>query len=166
MSRNPHLKQLPLHEISKAPGIRFSLLLLGTILLAGDPVEQLKAAKSNTVRIEENGSVVNKKQGKGPPAHAPAHGYRRKFCYRYYPQAEVYHDTERGLWFYTDGKSWRAGAKLPIDLGRELGGHVSIELESENPAVEHSRVRETYQPEPETGTGDRSLPSSRPSKDP
>ena len=37
----------------------------------------------------------------GPPAHAKAHGYRAKHQYRYYPIVQkVYHDSERGLYFY------------------------------------------------------------------
>jgi hypothetical protein len=34
----------------------------------------------------------------GPPAHAPAHGYRAKHRYRYYPSCSVYFDIGRVLW--------------------------------------------------------------------
>lgn len=35
----------------------------------------------------------------GPPPWAPAHGYRAKHSYHYYPSAEVYFDTGRGSTF-------------------------------------------------------------------
>ena len=122
-----------------------SILVLGiTIALVGFFNNQVDAAKVTKIQVDMEGPTVKAKQGKGPPPHAPAHGYRRKFSYRYYPQAEVYHDAERGIWFYTDGKDWKAGAKLPVELGENLGGHVTIELESERPEIDHSKTRETY----------------------
>ena len=36
--------------------------------------------------------VKHAKKG-GPPPHAPAHGYRAKYTYRYYPSCSVYYDT-------------------------------------------------------------------------
>jgi hypothetical protein len=134
--------QKPDHRISTKP--RTILLLAGTIVLGGLLINEIDAAKVTKVQVEVGGPTVKAKQGKGPPSHAPAHGYRRKFSYHYYPQAEIYHDVERGLWFYTDGKEWKAGAKVPIELGENLGGHVVIELESDSPQSEHPKTRETY----------------------
>jgi hypothetical protein len=120
------------------------LLLAVAIVFGGSLTHQTDAAKVTKVQVEVGGPTVKAKQGKGPPPHAPAHGYRRKFSYHYYPQAEIYHDVERGLWFYTDGKEWKAGAKVPIELGENLGGHVVVELESDSPQSEHTKTRETY----------------------
>ncbi|MGD9382490.1 MAG: hypothetical protein PVH55_00415, partial [Desulfobacterales bacterium] len=39
----------------------------------------------------------------GPPPHAPAHGYRAKYKYRYYPACSVYYDDYRKLYFYLEG---------------------------------------------------------------
>ena len=39
----------------------------------------------------------HKHKKNGPPAHAPAHGYRAKHQYRYFPSCKVYHDIDRGL---------------------------------------------------------------------
>jgi hypothetical protein len=120
------------------------LLLAVAIVFGGFLTHQTDAAKVPKVQVEVGGPTVKAKQGKGPPPHAPAHGYRRKFSYHYYPQAEIYHDVERGLWFYTDGNEWKAGAKVPIELGENLGGHVVIELESDSPQTEHTKTRKTY----------------------
>jgi hypothetical protein len=50
--------------------------------------------KSLGVQIgEEPGPVVVAKSKGGPPPHAPAHGYRAKYSYRYYPSIEM--DTDR-----------------------------------------------------------------------
>ena len=43
----------------------------------------------------------------GPPAHAPAHGYRVKHSYRYYPSCSVYFDIGRAVYFYLEGDGWR-----------------------------------------------------------
>ena len=57
----------------------------------------------------------HKKKG-GPPAHAPAHGYRAKHMYMYYPSRNVYKDTERGLYFYLKGDTWEVGASCLCPL--------------------------------------------------
>ena len=36
----------------------------------------------------------------GPPSHAPAHGYRAKHQYHYYPANEIYFDSGRGIYFF------------------------------------------------------------------
>ncbi len=37
----------------------------------------------------------------GPPPHAKAYGHRARHHYHYYPDAYVYFDTGRGLYFYS-----------------------------------------------------------------
>jgi hypothetical protein len=74
---------------------------------------------------------------KGPPAHAPAHGYRAKHKYHYYPDDYVYFDTGRGLYFYLDGGNWKVSASLPVNLSVRLGDHVTISMDTDRP-YEHS----------------------------
>jgi hypothetical protein len=69
----------------------------------------------------------------GPPAHAPAHGYRAKYQYQYYAQANVYYDTTRRLYFYAEGGNWQASVSLPVDLKLRLGDHVTVEMDSDKP---------------------------------
>ena len=69
----------------------------------------------------------------GPPPHAPAHGYRAKHTYHYYPDDHVYFDISRSLYFYLEGDTWRVSASLPGNLRLQLGEYVTIELDSDEP---------------------------------
>jgi hypothetical protein len=84
----------------------------------------------------------HKKQG--PPAHAPAHGYRAKHKYRYYPSRSVYYDNGRGLYFYLKGDSWQVGASLPSSLLVGLGDYVSMELDTDKPYVHHKEHKKKF----------------------
>jgi len=57
----------------------------------------------------------------GPPPHAPAHGYRAKHTYYYYPSAYVYFDISRKVYFYLEGDKWRMSVSLPHGLHVRLG---------------------------------------------
>lgn len=82
-------------------------------------------------------------QQEGPPPHAPAHGYRAKHQYRYYPYQNVYYEPARGAYFYMSGDGWSFGASLPTHLTvASLGTYVSIGLDSEHPYdYNHDHVR-------------------------
>jgi hypothetical protein len=82
----------------------------------------------------------------GPPAHAPAHGYRAKHQYRYYPSSNVYEDTERGIYFYLKGANWEVGASLPLPLREGLGESVSLELDTDKPYIHHAEHVKKYPP--------------------
>ena len=82
----------------------------------------------------------------GPPAHAPAHGYRAKHQCRYYPCSKVYHDTRRGLYFYLKGDNWEVGASLPSKLQAGLGSYVDLELDTDKPYVHHAEHVKKYPP--------------------
>lgn len=96
----------------------------------------------------EQQQVKNKSKQKngGPPAHAPAHGYRAKHQYRYYPSNNVYKDTERGIYFYLKGDKWEVGASLPLPLREGLGESVSLELETDKPYIHHAEHVKQYPP--------------------
>ena len=94
----------------------------------------------------ESGNKHKHKKKGGPPSHAPAHGYRAKHHYRYYPSRSVYHDTERGLYFYLKGDNWEVGASLPSSLRVGLGDSVSIELDTDRPYIYHSEHVKKYPP--------------------
>jgi hypothetical protein len=90
---------------------------------------------------------VNKKHKKnGPPTHAPAHGYRAKYQYRYYPNCSVYYDTSRKLYFYLKGNNWEVGASLPSNLRVVLGDFVSIEMDTNKPYVHYNEHVKKYPP--------------------
>ena len=96
----------------------------------------------------DQGQVKTKSKHKkgGPPAHAPAHGYRAKHQYRYYPSSNVYKDTERGLYFYLKGENWEVGASLPLPQREELGESVSLELDTDKPYIYHPEHVKKYPP--------------------
>jgi len=96
----------------------------------------------------EQQQVKNKPKQKkgGPPAHAPAHGYRAKHQYRYYPSSNVYKDPERGIYFYLKGDKWEVGASLPLPLREGLGESVSLELETDKPYIHHAEHVKQYPP--------------------
>jgi len=82
----------------------------------------------------------------GPPAHAPAHGYRAKHKYRYYPSCSVYYDTGRKLYFYLSGENWQVSASLPSQFGIELGGYVSLEIDNDRPYEYYKEHKAKYPP--------------------
>ena len=84
--------------------------------------------------------------GKGPPAHAPAHGYRRKFQYDYYPAREVYRDVERGLYFYYEDGKWTTSVTLPRSIEVQLGDSVRIEMDTDKPYEQHEEQQQKYPP--------------------
>ena len=92
-----------------------------------------------------------KQEKGGPPAHAPAHGYRAKHQYRYYPSQQVYHDSDRGLYFYLKGDNWEAGASLPSHLKAALGESVTFELDIDNPYVQNAEHIKKYPPKKSKG---------------
>jgi hypothetical protein len=94
----------------------------------------------------DNSKEVKKNKEGGPPSHAPAHGYRAKHQYRYYPSNSVYYDTDRGLYFYIKGDNWEVGASLPSPLKVGLGDYINLELETDKPYVHHKEHIKKYPP--------------------
>lgn len=84
----------------------------------------------------------------GPPPHAPAHGYRAKHCYRYYPAREVYFDTERRIYFYIEGEVWKSGVSLPYHLRVSLGDYRTVEIYSDTPYEYHKKHKKKHKVPP------------------
>lgn len=130
------------------------LMTLGCILFA----VSLAACSSTSARVDMgNGSAVEIGVGEvhphksvphkgGPPPHAPAHGYRAKHTYHYYPDSQVYYDTGRGLYFYIEGGSWRVSATLPSSLHVGLGSHVAIDMYTDEPYLYSKDHKKKYPP--------------------
>ena len=120
--------------------ISFFSVFFSADLFAGGSlsIEWGKGSKS------DNSGVSKKHKKQGPPAHAPAHGYRAKHQYRYYPSRSVYYNTDRRLYFYLKGDNWEVGASLPGSLRVGLGDAVSIELETDKPYIHHAEHVKKY----------------------
>jgi hypothetical protein len=118
-----------------------AFFLLSTCAFAGT----LSFSWGNDQKADPSPTIVKTKKN-GPPAHAPAHGYRAKHQYRYFPSSSVYHDADRGLYFYLSGSNWQVAASLPHDLQIQLGNSVSIEMDTDKPYIYNDQHRKQYPP--------------------
>ena len=73
----------------------------------------------------------------GPPAHAPAHGYRKKFQYKYYPDKKVYYCSKRRVYFWIAGDGWKIGTSLPSNLSLGSSSSITVDLDDETPYLHH-----------------------------
>jgi hypothetical protein len=90
--------------------------------------------------------AVGPADGHGPPPHAPAHGYRAKHRYSYYPDVRVYFDAGRGRYFYPDGSAWRVSVSLPDRFRIRLGTPVIIDMDSGRPYLKNRDHVRKYPP--------------------
>jgi hypothetical protein len=82
----------------------------------------------------------------GPPPWAPAHGYRAKHRYRYYPSSRVYYAEDRGVYFYYRGGEWRVSASLPSYIRIDAGDYVTLEMDNDRPYEYQGEVERRYPP--------------------
>jgi hypothetical protein len=82
----------------------------------------------------------------GPPDHAPAHGYRAKYEYRYYPADRVYFDLHRQVYFYLKGDSWQVAVSLPREISLTVDDYVTIGMDTDKPYTEYEVHRRKYPP--------------------
>ena len=122
----------------------FTVFTILTNGCAPKRVEVVYEKDSNQGHSEEYYKHKHKK--KGPPAHAPAHGYRAKHQYRYYPSRSVYYDTNRKIYFYLKGDHWEVAVSLPKHIRIGLGDSVSIELDTDKPYIHHAEHVKKYPP--------------------
>ena len=82
----------------------------------------------------------------GPPPHAPAHGYRAKHAYRYYPGSRVYFDIHRNVYFYLAGGTWQMSVSLPHHIEMQINHYVTIEMDSDRPYTRFKEHTQKYPP--------------------
>ena len=121
--------------------IKIALVVGLSILVAG-----LGCTKSKTVIVEKPPPKYSPPAKNGPPPWAPAHGYRAKHRYYYYPSTFVYFDIERKVYFYLEGDNWRVGASLPAGIHVDVGDYVTLEMVTEKPYEFHPDVVKKYPP--------------------
>ena len=131
-------------------GLATCFFIISTIFTIG-----CNGSKIKVKHEKEGDSGYSKAEHKhkkgGPPAHAPAHGYRAKHQYRYYPSQKVYHDSDRGLYFYLKGDNWEIGASLPSYMRADLGESVTIELVTDKPYIHNADHVKKYPPKKSKG---------------
>lgn len=76
----------------------------------------------------------------GPPPWAPAHGYRAKTRYVYFPDQNMYYDLNARNYLYLSGRNWVVRTTVPkVFLGINLGKSAQVELDfvGERPYVQN-----------------------------
>jgi hypothetical protein len=96
------------------------------------------------VHVQEKPIYVAKESG--PPPWAPAHGYRAKYHYYYYPDAYVYYDVGRKMYFYPQGGEWRVSASLPAGVRLDVHSYTVLDMDADKPYVYHGEVAKRYPP--------------------
>ena len=110
----------------------------GTTITVGDDPGHPRTARRGYEEPGRNG---------GPPPWAPAHGYRAKHRYRYYPDLEIYFDLNRKVSFYYRGDGWQVSSRLPQSLRISLDGDsVTLGMDTAKPYTYHQAVTERYPP--------------------
>jgi hypothetical protein len=82
----------------------------------------------------------------GPPPWAPAHGYRAKHQYRYYPETRVYYDTGSRVYFYYEGGRWGGSVSLPSSIHVDVNDYVNLDMDTDKPYKYDSDVVKKYPP--------------------
>ncbi len=98
-----------------------------------------------TIHVSKVGAM-DKKPGHGPPPWAPAHGYRAKYMYLYYPDIQVYWDVSRHLYFFQENGRWTASVSLPSSLVIKNQYSVELEMDLDRPYLFHADVVRRYPP--------------------
>ena len=121
--------------------IKLSILLCCFVLILA-----LNACDSVYLGFHKNSPPPKAKKvvKQAPPAHAKAYGRRAKYTYRYYPDAQVYFDIHRKVYFYYEGRGWKSSATLPKRI--KLAGHVTLEMDTDSPYKEFKSHRTKYPP--------------------
>ena len=122
----------------------FVISTIFTIGCAGSKIKVEYEKEDNSGYSKADHKYKHKKGG--PPPHAPAHGYRAKHHYRYYPSCSVYYDSGRELYFYLKGDNWKVGASLPSSMRIRLDDYVSLELDTGKPYTYHADHVKKYPP--------------------
>lgn len=122
--------------------IQYSLLLAALAFL---PLTGCKTIDGGVIS-HSPGSTT---RGDLPPEHAPAHGRRaqQRYQYHYYPNAQVYFDLDRKLYFYISANRWKVSVSLPEYFRRRLNDHhVPLDMAVAKPYQEFRQHKKQYPP--------------------
>jgi hypothetical protein len=127
------MRNLELKELRKILICSFAFLVLNACVITGGGVHV--------------GGPPPEPAG-GPPPHAPAHGYRAKYQYYYYPSAYVYFDVTRNMYFYLEGTVWRTAAVLPEVYRVKTRGveYVTIDMDDDRPYKHFEEHKKKFPP--------------------
>jgi hypothetical protein len=101
---------------------------------------------------KSNGHGKNKAEKKektkgGPPSWAPAHGYRAKTRQVYFPEQNVYYDTQKESYIYFSNGKWEVSVGLPpilkgVDL--KIAKKIEMELDTDQPQLYNDEHKKIY----------------------
>jgi hypothetical protein len=86
--------------------------------------------------LPEMDLLAQGRSGGGPPPWAPAHGYRAKTRYVYFPDHNMYFDLQKNMYIFLSGGGWMVAATLPrvyANINLKTSRHVELDFYSENP---------------------------------
>lgn len=95
---------------------------------------------------EESSPDSYSREKTGPPPWAPAHGYRAKHRYRYYPAVQVYYNVNQGSYIYYENGRWEVSVSLPQRIKINVNDYVTLEMDTERPYAYHHDVVKKYPP--------------------
>lgn len=133
MNRISHKGKLCLVAVMAALTILFGCGTRGGVLVESG---------GNENAVTRNGPLAQK----GPPPWAPAHGYRAKQKYLFFPDCPAYYDTDRGVYFYLEGDNWVVSVSLPDRLSLKAGTQVVLEIETDKPYLYYEDHKRKYPP--------------------
>lgn len=58
---------------------------------------------------------------------------KKVYTYLYYPSVNIYFDTTRKLYFFTDGEDWQEATRLPSGFLINKNEAVTVQLKSDKP---------------------------------
>lgn len=138
-----------MNDLHRAYRSKVSLLFLTALCL---PLF-LTGCETLSVGVGNQPEYREESGAKGPPPWAPAHGYRAKHRYHYYPSAQVYYADDRGVYIYYSHGAWQVSASLPGNLRVSQGNAVTLEMDTDKPYKYHSDVVRRYPPGQEKKKG-------------
>lgn len=78
------------------------------------------------------------------PPSAPQRVAPAPHRYEYYPDAQVYFDPARQLYFFMEANRWAARAFLPPQIKVRVGSPVIVDLDTERPYEYDNEVKQKY----------------------
>jgi hypothetical protein len=79
-------------------------------------------------------------------AHTPPPPSVVFYSYWYYPDIQVYFDSNRQVYFYYSNNHWLQARVLPPPLRAHMGGYVHIQSRYNQPYIEHNEHSRKYPP--------------------
>jgi hypothetical protein len=111
------------------------------------PIPKIVVPKPPPRKIRIQPGVVQSPAPMSPIVETPRDDNRfsrGRHRYEYYPEAQVYFDPARQLYFFMQANRWAARATLPPEINVRIGPRVVVQLDSERPYEFHEEIRRYY----------------------